>query len=194
MHRPERVAIAGIAILVAIAGCSSTGSPAGSTTVAPTQAAASAAGTPASTSGSAAAGDLGEPVQLSLDPCTLITQDEAEATLGVAVSPLKTDANGGGGITVCNYVGVGSPAHLLASTPSAADCKLLYLQIERRLYGGAQEPVDDIGDGGMIVTGEGNLQIAVSHGCIELDGATADAPLPDATMLDLARTAVGRVP
>jgi hypothetical protein len=187
------VAVIGLALV--LAACSSAGASATAPGTSPAVAPGQTAVAPGQTAAAPVAGDgsagLGEPVQLTFDPCTLITQDEAKAALGIDVSPLSTD-NGGGG--TCNYLGVGSPSHLLASLPSVADCKLLYLQIDRNLFNDVQTRIDGVGDGGMLVVGEGNLQIAVHHGCFELDGATADGPLPDATMLGLARTAVARVP
>jgi hypothetical protein len=188
MHPRRSVSLATLAgLALVVAACSSgapTTAPGASSTAAPGQtAAASLAG--------GDAGGLGEPIQLNFDPCTLISQAEAKTALGIDVTPLKTD-NGGGG--TCNYLGVGSPSHLLASLPITADCKLLFTQIDRNLFGDVQHRIDGIGDGGMLVAGQGNLQIAIHHGCFELDGATADGPLPDAMMLDLARTAVARVP
>ncbi len=181
------LAVAGLALILAACGSSS---PAPAQTAGPGQSTAPGQTAPASAA-AVGGGGLGQAVQLNFDPCTLITQAEAKTALGVDVNPLSTD-NGGGG--ACNYLGVGSPSHLLASLPSSADCNLLFLQIDSNLFGDVQKRVDGIGDGGMIVTGEGNLQIAIHHGCFELDGATADGPLADSAMLDLARTAASRVP
>lgn len=183
------LAVATLALILAACGSSSATQPPAQPQ-APGQSATPAQTAPESAAAGGGAG-LGQAVQLSFDPCTLITQTEAKTALGVDVNPLSTD-NGGGG--ACNYLGVGSPSHLLASLPSSADCNLLFLQIDSNLFGDVQKRIDGIGDGGMLVTGEGNLQIAVHHGCFEIDAATADGPLPDATMLDLARTAVARVP
>jgi hypothetical protein len=189
MHVQRSITFATLAgLTLALAACNAAG-PAASATVMPS--ATMPGQTAAATAGGGDSTSLGEPIQLSFDPCTLVTPDEATQALGIDVNPLKTD-NGGGG--ACNYLGVGSPSHLLASLPSVADCKLLFLQIDNNLFGDVQHRIDGIGDGGMLVAGEGNLQIAVHQGCIELDGATADGPLPDTTMLDLARTAVARVP
>ena len=191
-------ALVGAMLTLVVAACSSSpgaSNAPGSATGTPPGAPSGGSTAPASSSSApAGAAGLGDPVQLNFDPCLLITADEAASVLGVAVSPVKYD-NGGGG--VCNYVGVGSPAHLSAAEPAVAMCKLLYTQIERDLFGDVQKRVDGIGDGGMLVVGEGNIQIAVHSGCIVLDGATGetgDTPVPDQTMLDLARTAVGRVP
>lgn len=174
-----------VALALVISACGSPGAP-------PSTPAAGdgLAGSPTAAEGAGGAG-LGKAIQLSFDPCTLITEAEAKATLDVDVTKLSTD-NGGGG--ACDYVGVGSPSHLLASLPSSADCNLLFLQIDNGLFGDVQKKIDGIGDGGMLVAGQGNLQIAVHRGCFEIDAATADGPLPDAKMLDLARTAVSRVP
>ncbi len=194
MHMVRRVAVTSLALLTILLGACSASGPAGSPATG-AQAGAST-GTSQAVSPAAAGGGsstLGDPVQLTVDPCNLVTRDEAAKVLGVPVSPVKVDVGGGG----CNYVGVGSPSHLMASTPSAASCRLLYLALDKNIFGGVQQRVDDIGDGGMLVTGEGNVQIAVHHGCIEIDaanGANGDTALPDATMLNLARTAVARVP
>ncbi len=204
MRRSVPVIVVAMTVLALVgAGCSSpTASPigaasgpvaAGATADTAPSSDPAAAGSTSPGSGSDGSSGLGEPVQLTLDPCTLITQDEAAAVVGIKVDPLKMDD---GGNRACNYLGVGAPsqAHLLVSVSSVAACKLLFAQIDRNLFGGDQTRVDGIGDGGMLVTGGGTVWIAVHHGCFELDGATADTPLPDATMLDLARTATGRVP
>jgi hypothetical protein len=182
--------VAGLALILVACGSSSPTQPPAQT-AAPGQSAPPGQTALASAAAAGGGGGLGQAVQLNFDPCTLITQAEAKTALGVDVNPLSTD-NGGGG--ACNYLGVGSPSHLLASLPSSADCNLLFLQVDSNLFGDVQKRIDGIGDGGMLVTGEGNLQIAVHHGCFELDGATADGPLADSAMLDLARTAVARVP
>ena len=46
----------------------------------------------------------------------------------------------------------------------------------------------------MVVKGNGNVQLVVDRGCVEVDGRlTYDKKVDDDTMLRLAKTAAGRV-
>lgn len=129
------------------------------------------------------------PKPLAVDPCTLVTQAEAAQAVGGPVKHLESTVRGA---SVCNYFGDGASGSLSVDA-APIFCKLLYLALEKNIFGGPQQRIDDIGDGGMLVKGGGNVQIAVAGGCFTIDGRNGSADLPDATMLSLARTAVGRV-
>ncbi|MGI8680649.1 MAG: hypothetical protein ACR2JO_00645, partial [Mycobacteriales bacterium] len=58
---------------------------------------------------------------------------------------------------------------------------------------GVQLRINDIGNGGMLVQGNGNVQITVAGGCFTIDADAGEVPVADGTMLSLARTAVTRV-
>ncbi len=62
------------------------------------------------------------------------------------------------------------------------------------MFGGAQVRIDGIASGGMLVKDNGNVQLVVDGGCVEVDGRlTYDKKVDDETMLSLAKTAAGRV-
>jgi hypothetical protein len=126
------------------------------------------------------------PVQLTVDPCTLVTQEEAQTTLG---HPATEGLNG----TVCTYTANGNGGHIAVETVAPDFCKLLFLALKNNLFGGAQVRVDDVGDGGMLVKGNGNVQFVVHGGCVSVDATVGDTHPPDDTVLSLARTAAGRV-
>ncbi len=132
-----------------------------------------------------------EPVQLEADPCTLVTSSEAAAVIGaVNETPgVGTDKH------TCVHVSSENTGGQLAVTEQSPDlCKLLFLALDKNLFGGAQVRIDDIASGGMLVKGNGNVQLVVNGGCLEVDGRlTYDKKIDDATMLRLAKTAAGRV-
>lgn len=168
------------ALILAVAGCGGgTGESSSSTT--------GSTGRPANAGGDFTA----EPVQLGADPCTLITSSEAGTVIGaVSDTPgVGTDKH------TCVYVSSAHTGGQIAVTEQAPDfCKLLFLALDKDMFGGKQVRIDNIGDGGMIVKGNGNVQLVVDSGCLEVDGRTTyDAKVDDDTMLRLARTAAGRV-
>lgn len=131
-----------------------------------------------------------EPVQLTVDPCTLVTQEEAEALIG-PVGPADGDTFDP---PKCIYVSSESTGGQLAISLTEPDfCKLLFLALDQDMFGGVQVRVDDVGDGGMLVEGNGNVQFTVGGGCIEVDGILDfDTKIDDDTMLQLAKTAAER--
>jgi hypothetical protein len=130
------------------------------------------------------------PVMLTVDPCTLVTKAETEALIG----PVG-DANGATfDPPKCIYVSsAGTGGQLAVSLTEPDLCKLLFLALDTDTFGGVQVRVDDVGDGGMLVTGGGNVQFVVGGGCIEVDGTVDfDTKIDDDTMLRLAKTAAER--
>lgn len=135
-------------------------------------------------------GVSGEPVQLTMDPCTLVTKAEAEALIG----PVN-DADGGiYDPPKCIYVSSESSGGQLVISLTEPDfCKLLFLALEQDQFGGAQVRVDDLGDGGMLVEDTGNAQFAVGGGCVEVDGnVDHDTNIDDDAILRLAQVAAER--
>ncbi|MGI8682412.1 MAG: hypothetical protein ACR2JO_09880 [Mycobacteriales bacterium] len=132
---------------------------------------------------------LESPKPLAVDPCTLVTQAEAAQAVGGPVKHLESTVRGA---SVCNYFGDGTPGNLSVDT-SPLFCKLLYLALKNNIFGGVQQRIDDIGDGGMLVKGGGNVQITVAGGCFTIDGRSGSTDMPDVTMLSLARIAAQRV-
>lgn len=132
-----------------------------------------------------------QPVQLTVDPCTLVTKVEAEAVIG----PVGDADSSIYDPPKCIYVSSESTGGQLAISLTKPDfCKLLFLTLDQNMFGGAQVHVDDVGDGGMLVKGNGNLQFVVGGGCIEVAGTVDhDTKIDDATMLQLAKTAAERV-
>lgn len=132
----------------------------------------------------------GVPVQLTVDPCTLVTKAEAEALIG----PVG-DADGDTfDPPKCIYVSSEGTGGQLAVSLTVPDfCKLLFLALDQDMFGDVQVRVDDVGDGGMLVKGNGNVQFVVGGGCIEVDGTVDfDTKIDDDTMLQLAKTAAER--
>jgi hypothetical protein len=133
----------------------------------------------------------GQPVQLTTDPCTLVTGPEAEAVIG-AVN--DTPGVGTDGHTCVRVSSENTGGQVAVSEQPPDVCKLLFLALDKDLFGGAQVRIDDIASGGMLVKGNGNVQLVVHGGCLEVTGrASYDKKVDDDTMLGLAKTAAGRV-
>lgn len=180
--RTARLVATTVAAL-ALAGCGGGGKPAGN------DLAGGGAGTLAKqTIGGQKGKIIASPKPLAINPCTLVTQAEAAQAVGGPVKHLESTVRGA---TVCNYFGDGTSGSLSVDT-APLFCKLLYLALEKNIFGGVQQRIDDIGNGGMLVKGGGNVQIAVAGGCFTIDGRSGSTDMPDATMLSLARTAVER--
>lgn len=132
-----------------------------------------------------------KPIQLELDPCALVTKTEAEALIG----PVG-DANGDTFTPPkCVYVSSkGTGGQLVVSLTEPDFCALLFLALDKNIFGGVQKRLDDIGDGGMLVKGNGNVQFVVNGGCIEVAGAVdRETKVDDQTMLRVAKSAAERV-
>ena len=127
------------------------------------------------------------PVQLTVNPCTLVTKAEAERVIGASV----TQGLGAKG-RICTYVanGNGGIVSVQATTPDF--CKLLFTVLKQDFFGGAQVRAD-VGQGGMQVKGAGNVQFVVGGGCLEIDAKKGGTSVDDATVLAMAKTATGRV-
>ena len=61
------------------------------------------------------------------------------------------------------------------------------------MFGGKQVRVDGIGNGGMLVKGNGNVQFTTHGGCIGVSARSAAGSLPDDVMLSLAKLVETRV-
>jgi hypothetical protein len=150
-----------------------------------------AATTPAPTGTAGGAVDFtAQPVQLTVDPCTLVTKTEAEALIG----PVGDADSATFDPPKCIYVSSkGTGGQLAVSLTEPNFCKLLFLALDQDMFGSPQVRVDDVGDGGMLVKGNGNVQFTVGSGCIEVDGTVDfDTPIDDEAMLRLAKTAAER--
>ncbi len=132
-----------------------------------------------------------EPVQLTVDPCTLVTKAEAEALIG----PVSDTPGVGSDKLTCVYVSsknTGGQVAVNLQTPEF--CKLLFLALDKNYFGGQQVRVDSIGEGGMQVKGNGNVQFVVNRGCVEIEGnVDRDTKIDDSTIMSVATTAAGRV-
>jgi hypothetical protein len=130
-----------------------------------------------------------EPVQLRVDPCALVTKAEAEAIIGPAndsghYEPPKciytSSQNTGGQIAV--------------SLTEPQFCKFLVDALDTNTFGGVQVRRDDVGDGGVLVTGLGNVQFTAGGGCAEVAGTVNfSTKIDDDTIVRLAKTAAERV-
>ena len=180
-------------VVLALAGCGGGGG--GNTAVKKGVGADGTAGPPAGGKGNPAAHSVASPRPLPGDPCALVTQAEAAQAVG---RPVKRDTATTDGARVCRYFSQGIPQARLTVDTAPLFCKLLYLALENNIFGhgsgrGVQVRINDIGTGGMLVQGNGDVQITVAGGCFTIDADAGEVPVADATMLQLARTAVGRV-
>ena len=128
-HIRTRTAVICALILTASACGGGTGKPSSSDT-ASTEAAANGGGD-----------FTAEPVQLRVDPCTLVTRTDAEAVIG-AVN--DTPGVGTDKLT-CVYVSSEHTGGQVAVTVQSPDlCKLLFLALDQDMFGGSQVRIDDI--------------------------------------------------
>lgn len=172
-------------LILSVAACGGGGS-----TPSPSHDANATPTTDAPTESSGATEFTAEPVQLAIDPCLLVTKTEAEALIG----PVGDASGSTFDPPKCIYVSSQNTGGQLAVSLVAPDfCKFLFLALDKNMFGGVQVRVDDVGDGGMLVKGEGNVQFVVDGGCIEVDGSLDHtANIDDDTVLRLARTAAER--
>lgn len=133
---------------------------------------------------------IADPIQLAGDPCDLVTQAEAEQVIGEPVTAGGPDVYTK---PICTYVATGDGGLLSVELVAPEFCEFLFLALEQDLFGGDQVRVDDIGQGGMLVKGAGNVQFVVNGGCVEISASGAGlAAIDDTTMLELAKTAAER--
>ena len=129
----------------------------------------------------------GTPVQLTADPCALVTKPEAEGVIGATVSQ-----GAGGGGRICTYTATGNGGIVSVEEVVPEFCKLLFTALDKNTFAGDQLRVD-VGQGGMQVKNGGNVQAVVAGGCLDVKGSKGGTKVDDATMLALARTAAQRV-
>lgn len=133
------------------------------------------------------AGRRDAPVQLAVDPCALVTQPEAETTVGAKLRKGLTND------TVCTYGVAGDAGRVAVVLQSPDFCKLLILALDENIFGSVQVRRDDVGDGGMQVLGHGNVQFLSHDGCVEVEGSTATGNIADPVILEMAKVAASRV-
>ena len=127
------------------------------------------------------------PVQLTVNPCTLVTKAEAEHVIGASVIQ-GLGANG----HVCTYTANGNGGIVSVQETTPDFCKILFTVLKQNMFGGAQVRAD-VGQGGMQVKGGGNVQFVVAGGCLEINATKGDKKVDDAIVLAMAKTATGRV-
>ena len=136
-------------------------------------------------------GKHADPVELKIPACSLYSKTEAEKLIGVAVVQLEPGINGA---SQCTYNAVkAGQGQVNVSVVPPSGCKLLILALDGNLFGGKQVRVDDIGDGGMLVKGNGNVQFTTNGGCVGVSARNAAGNLPDDTVLALAKLVESRV-
>ena len=136
------------------------------------------------------------------DPCTLLTAEEVGAALGgTATEP--TTPTPQGDQRSCHWFVSEHDGNLTVyvndlyceGTRMALEPENDYMIVE------GQRRVDDVGDGAIV--GEGHISVAAHGGCFSMEGNEGGAadrrspgerpPLPEETLLDLARTATDRL-
>lgn len=174
--RPIAGATTAIALL-ALSGCG------GSTPSA-------AAGTPASPSTTAAAAANATTQSgpaTAIDPCTLITKDEADAAFGLTFDAPTTEAKHNS--TTCTYAISGHGSSIsIAVTPGSSKAALDGL---KKIYGAAATDVPGVGDAAMVF----GRVYSVVKGSTLLTVGTGDGPgiISDDKLLGLVKTALSRI-
>jgi Protein of unknown function (DUF3558) len=167
-----------IAVAFLVAACGAGGGPAASTG-ATTRPAGGGSGTRAPAQ------------QLTVDPCTLVTKDEAAAALGGSVTASSASP---GGSPVCQYMAQPTPGtytSLAVSDLGPATCDLMLIAVDKNLVSSGETILRDVGNVALIVN-PGVIEVLVGSGCIEID-SSASAPLSDSVIIELAKKAVSRV-
>lgn len=157
-------------------------------------AACGAAGGPSASGGvpSEPAGSRPPAQQLTVDPCTLVTKDEAVAALGL---PVTVTSAAPAGAATCLYMAEtasGTFLSLVAKDLFPPDCDLMLIAVDKNLVSPGQTILHDVGDAALIVS-PGVIEVLVGRGCILID-SSGSAPLSDSVMIGLAKRAVSRIP
>jgi len=107
-----------------------------------------------------------DPVQLTVDPCTLVTRAEAEKAMGASLK-----VGGGTGAKLCTYEEPGGVFSVQLLEPLF--CKMLISELDNPgVLAGDQIGVADVADGGVQTKGGGSVQFLSHGGCVELNGKT----------------------
>ncbi len=142
------------------------------------------------TGSTAATGSGGEPTQLDLDPCTLLTIPEMEAAIGAGVE------RGGFGVDPpgrCNY-SIGGDVGAGAVGITNGDpllCAALQRALDSGPTGGSKAVAVDVGDGGFV--DGGTIQFAIGGGCISITAGNSGEGIDQEALVTLAKAAAGRV-
>ena len=132
------------------------------------------------------------PVQLDVDPCSLLTVPEIEVAIGSGVE------RGGFGEDLpgrCTYsIGGDVGAGVVAV---AIDEPFLCGPLLQALDAGALDATNafrvDVGDGGVFEQNAGSIQFAVGGGCVGIVGSSGGESLGQDALVALATSAAGRV-
>ena len=144
---------------------------------------------PGSSSGPAPAARI-----LDANPCALVNAEEVGSALGGGTATSGTIGAAGEQHT-CDWR-VSPRADYMMVTVNDIFCDGLIFALDRNLFTDEQKRIDDIGQGGMIVENVGGVStvsIKAKGGCFSITGKKSSGPLPKATLLQLARTATGRL-
>lgn len=151
--------------------------------------AASASSAPLATTG-AASGDA--PVQLDLDPCSLLTLPEIEAAIGSGVERggFGKDLPGRCTYSIGGDVGAGVVG---ISLDEPFLCGPLLQALDAGSLDATNAVRVDVGDGGVFEKNAGSIQFAVGGGCVGIVGSTGGVSLGQDALVALATSAATRV-
>lgn len=191
--RASVVAVVVGALAVGVAACGSDGdggsSSAGSGGTTSPHVTSSSGATDSPTSGSDSP-STADPVQLDVDPCTLLTMPEMQAAIGSGVEQggFGEDLAGRCTYSVGGDVGAGAIAISLGDP-------LVCAAIQRAIDSGgsAQGVVVDVGQGGIVEPDGGIIQFLVGGGCVGISGSAGGESLDQDVLVTLAMAAAGRV-
>lgn len=130
------------------------------------------------------------PVQLDVDPCTLLTIPEMEVAIGPGVEQggFGEDLAGRCTYSIGGDVGAGVVA---ISLPEPLVCAAIQRAIDDG--GSANGVVVDVGEGGIVEPEGGIIQFLVGGGCVGIGGSAEGESLDQDTLTTLAMAAAGRI-
>jgi hypothetical protein len=143
---------------------------------------------PAASGPGSAAGAATRARTLDANPCSLVTAQEAAATLGG--SPGSSTVGSPDQQHSCHWSAPGGSILVIGND---LVCDALILALDQNLLTPDQERISDVGQGGIINTKGGAVSIKAKGGCFSIDATKDRLPVPKATMLQLARTATSRI-
>ena len=174
-----------VGAVILMAGCSSASD--SHTGPAPSSA---TANSPVSPSG-AGPSSVGAPIQLTADPCSLLTADEIEGAIGpgAELGGFGKDLPGRCTHSVHGDVGAGVVAVVLEDP---LNCAALLRALGSSSLEGTNAVRVDVGDGGVYVQ-DADVQFSIGGGCVSVGGSTRGVNLGQDKLVALATAVATRI-
>jgi hypothetical protein len=140
---------------------------------------------------SSSEGPGGAPVQLEVDPCSLLTVPEIEDSIGSGVERggFGEDLPGHCTYSIGGDVGAGV---VVIRIEDPTDCGVLLRALSAGSLDGTNAVRVDVGDGGVFVA-DADVQFSIGGGCVSLAGSRAGENLGQEALVALAQLAAPRV-